>query len=223
LICGWCRLELATTNPKAVFCSRKCRQSAWRLKKLGVTRALNDTPGRFAYADPPYPGLSSKYYRHEPSFAGEIDHAKLISSLTAGNYTGWALSTSAKALRDVLSLCPRGARVCAWVKPIGASPNTYGLHNCWEPLIVVAGRQERPGRRDWLSAQPARNGGTLMGRKPIAFCSFLFQALGMSAGDDLDDLFPGTGIVGRAWSAYCRPAPASVLQERQLSPAPGQQ
>ena len=132
-------------------------------------------PLRFAYADPPYPGRARKYYGDQPTFAGEVDHAALIASLTT-SYDGWALSTSEDALRWILPLCPEGARVCPWVKPIGAAPATYGLHNTWEPLIVVQGRRLRPGRRDWLRAMPARGGGDLPGRKPIAFCAFLFTA-----------------------------------------------
>lgn len=164
---------------------------------------------RFAYADPPYPGLSSKYYRHEPTFRGEVDHAELVSSLQERRLDGWALSTSAKALRDVLPLCPAGARVCAWSKPHHPSPLTYGLHNVWEALIVVGGRQRRPGVRDHLSALPARGGGTLPGRKPLAFCAWLFQCLGMLPGDSIEDLFPGTGIVSRAWAELSAVASSS--------------
>lgn len=39
-----------------------------------------------------------------------------------------------------------------------------------------------------------------MGRKPLAFCGFLFDVLGLAVGDELVDLFPGTGIVGRSWA-----------------------
>lgn len=175
---------------------------------------------RFAYADPPYPGLAAKYYKGEASFAGEVDHAALIASLKY-SYDGWALSTSAKALRDVLPLCPPGARVCSWVKPIGASTRTFGLHNCWEPLIVVGGRRRRGGQRDWLSAQPARGGGSLPGRKPIAFAAWLFACLGMQPGDTLADLFPGTGVIGRAWELLSLPAPtgASSTARADASPA----
>lgn len=90
-------------------------------------------------------------------------------------------------------------------KPIGASGDTFGIHNAWEPLIVVPGRALRPGKRDWLSAQPARKGGSdLIGRKPEAFCVWMFELLGMLPGDQLDDLFPGSGIVTRAWAEICR-------------------
>ena len=204
MICAWCQ-KVPVDRPGQRFCGRKCRQAAFRLRrrreKLGDAGAGAPPGLRFCYSDPPYPGLSSKYYRDEPSFAGEVDHAALIASLTAAGYAGWALSTSSKALRDVLPLCPPGARVCAWVKPIGVPPATNGIHSTWEPLIVVGGRQRPPGVRDWLSAQPARLGGeTLMGRKPIAFCAWLFDLLGMVPGDELVDLFPGTGVVGRAWA-----------------------
>lgn len=143
-------------------------------------------------------------YKGHPDYAGEVDHKKLIASLLQ-SYDGWALSTGAYALREVLPLCPPEVRVCAWVKPIGVSGQTYGIHNAWEPLIVMPGRQLRPGKRDWLSAQPARKGGsTLIGRKPEAFCVWMFELLGMLPGDTLDDLFPGSGIVGAAWKEVCR-------------------
>lgn len=183
------------------FCNQRCRQAAWRARELASLEASGDGPGRFAYADPPYPGLSRKYYGREASYGGEVDHAALIARLMAGGYTGWALSTSEKALRAVLPLCPPEARVCPWVKPIGSRPKTRGIHGTWEPLIVVGGRQRRPGKRNWLSAQPARFGGDLPGRKPLAFCTWMFGLLGMGPGDSLDDLFPGTGVVSRAWAA----------------------
>jgi hypothetical protein len=181
-----------------------------RLRTLALERA--ERPMRMAYADPPYPGTARKYYAREPNYAGEVDHAALIVRLERDYPDGWALSTSADALRALLPLCPEGAHVCPWVKPIGVSPQTYGLHTTWEALIVVRGRQRRPGVRDWLRAAPARRGGELPGRKPLAFVGFLFSALGLCVGDQLDDLYPGTGIVGRAWTSLeysCdRPSPA---------------
>lgn len=197
--CGWCRQPLVSSGAAARFCGRKCRQTAFRLRRRSVQVVPADAPARFAYADPPYLGLSSKYYRREPTFAGEVDHVALIASLVAAGYAGWALSASARSLATLLPLCPPGARVCAWVKPHGANVHTNGIHNCWEPVIVVGGRQRPPGVRDWLSALPARGGGKLPGRKPIAFCAWLFALLGMQPGDTLDDLFPGSGVVARAW------------------------
>jgi hypothetical protein len=162
---------------------------------------------RFAYADPPYPGQARKRYGREPEYEGEVDHPELLRVLE-GFPDGWGLSTGAYALRQLLPLCPEGVRVCAWVKPLHPCPETYGLHNTWEPLLIYRGRQERPGRRDWFEAGPARLGvgRRLEGRKPLAFCAFLFRALGMRPGDELADLFPGSGAVGRAWAEVERRA-----------------
>lgn len=217
--CRWCGSRLQQRRVDAVYCSRRCRQTAWRLSRRrgGPVAGPSSGPGLFIYADPPYPGTAARYYRHEPTFAGEVDHAALIASLTTSGALGWALSTSAAALRDVLPMCPPGARVCSWVKPIGVSRQSHGLHNTWEPLIVVGGRALRPGIRDWLRAMPARGGGELPGRKPIAFCGFLFDALGMLPGDELRDIYPGTGVVGRAWHELSARSSATGVARRRQS------
>lgn len=204
--CAWCGEPLPELSAGAhskrvdtVFCKTVCRKAAWRLGQRGIARGVNTRPMRVAYADPPYPGLAWRYYR-----SPEVDHGELVARLV-GNYPdGWALSTSADGLRDVLPLCPKSARVCAWVKPHPAHVNSMGLHNCWEPLIVVGGRQLKPGIRDWLSALPPRGGGTLPGRKSIAFVAWLFACLGVLPGDELADLFPGTRIVSRAFAQLSR-------------------
>ena len=169
---------------------------------------------RFAYADPPYPGLARRYYAGEDNYAGEVDHVALIARLEAGGFDGWALSTSARALRWLLPLCPERVRVCPWVKPIAPSPQTFGPHNTWEALLVVGGRRRRPGVRDWLRAHPARGGGELPGRKPLAFAAWLFDLLCMQPGDTLEDLFPGSGIIGRAWAELSRGVPYPSLLEQ---------
>jgi hypothetical protein len=194
-LCAWCPSELPElTSPRRRFCGQRCRQAAFRLRRSSEIVEATSRPLVFAYADPPYPGFARRYYRRR-----EVDHEALIASLVAAGYAGWALSTSARALRELLPLCPPEARVCVWIKPIGVSSRTFGLHNTWEPVIVCQGRRLRPGVRDWLSAQPARRGGTLPGRKPLAFCAWLFRILGMRPGDELVDLYPGTGIVSRSW------------------------
>ena len=77
---------------------------------------------------------------------------------------------------------------------------------------MVGGRQQPPGVRDWLQAMPARHGGTLPGRKPIAFCAWLYGLLGMVPGDELIARFPGPGIVGRAWRFLSSTSDASPLE-----------
>lgn len=197
MLCGFCRVELpATVRRDSVYCSKLCRQRAWRASRLRELHGTADRSFVLAYADPPYPGRARRYYASE-----EIDHGALIEELEAEATDGWALSTSADALRSVLPLCPEGARVGAWVKPIGVSSRAEGMANAWEPLIVVRGRQLPPGRRDWLRAQPARYGGDLIGRKPLAFCAWLLDCLGWLPGDTLIDKFPGSGVVGGVASA----------------------
>ena len=209
--CAWCKGPIPdTAHPASRFCQRKCRQAAFRLRRVSrLEQGHSEGPLVFSYADPPYPGLAARYYSDQDSYAGEVDHPRLIAELEAqrqgGEIAGWALSTSKKACRWLLPLCPEEAELCVWVKPIGACPATRGPHNCWEALIVVCGRRRQPGTRDWLAAQPARGGGELMGRKPIAFCAWLFELLGMEPGDELRDLFPGTGVVGTAWRELSSP------------------
>ena len=42
----------------------------------------------------------------------------------------------------------------------------------------------------------------VVGAKPAAFCWWLFDLLGALPGDELVDLFPGSGGIGRAWRLY---------------------
>lgn len=204
-VCNWCLEPLGNSHPLRRWCSKRCRQTAWRIRRLrhGATPALE--PLALAYADPPFPGMARKLYGSE-----EVDHKELIQG-TLSAFDGWALSTSAQALPYVLSICPENVRICTWVKPIGVSTRTMGLHNSWEPLIVCGGRVRRPGVRDWLRAQPARGGGQLPGRKPLAFCAWLFDCLGMLPGDYFCDLFPGTGIVMRAWRQLANQRSANLV------------
>ncbi len=65
-----------------------CGQWARRPRRRG--------PLRLAYADPPYPGRSARYYSAHPDYAGEVDHAALLAQLA--EFYRWALSTSADAL-----------------------------------------------------------------------------------------------------------------------------
>ncbi len=223
-VCRWCDGPIpAEARSDSEFCGKRCRQTAFRLRQRQQIEARDAQPMLMAYADPPYPKNAWRY-KSEPSYGGEVDHEALIASLR-DSYDGWALSTSEDALPKLLPLCGDGIKICPWIKPIGAAPATYGPHNCWEPLIVKPGRLLRPGFRDWLNAQPARGHGSLTGRKPLAFCAWLFQCLGLLPGDRLADLYPGTGIVGRAWREVSRqgqqlslPAAGDVVESVDTAP-----
>lgn len=220
--CDWCGGALDDgARIDAIYCGQTCRSIAFRLRRRGATGRRIVGAKRFAYADPPYPRQAYRY-RGEASYAGEVDHAALVARLEAGDYCGWALSTSRHALGEVLALCPKGAQALPWTKPRNfCRAKTRGLVALTEYLIVVRGRQIAPGVPDFLCAMPARGGGQLVGRKPIAFCAWLFAALGMRPGDALDDLYPGTGIVTRAWNHLNRySGPGTALPEKAAAALP---
>lgn len=161
---------------------------------------------RFAYADPPYIGQAAKHYSHDPRCA-EVDHAELIAKLNG--YDAWALSLSSPTLRIILPMCPEDVRVMAWVKPFASFKPNVNPAYAWEPVIVRGGRKRprtEPTVRDWVSANITLRKG-LSGAKPPVFCFWLFDVLGMQAGDEFDDIFPGTGGVSLAWDEYQRQLP----------------
>jgi len=207
-ICDWCKGPIPDRARRdAVCCSKRCRQARHRFTRdVGTARAVAPgRPLRLAYADPPYPG-KAWLYRGHPDYAGEVDHAALICRLVQ-EYDGWALSTSSEALPDVLALCPRGVRVAAWHRGPRITASRWPLH-AWEPVIYYGGRPVYgPVRTDSLvhgvspmTTLPSRVTGT----KPAAVCRWVFELLGADAGDTLDDLFPGSGVVTRAWEVYAR-------------------
>jgi hypothetical protein len=153
---------------------------------------------RLAYADPPYPGNAPLYADH-PDYAGEVDHLDLITTLRA-SYDGYALSTSAAALRDLLPIFPPAHRIIVWTK--------HTVTVSWEPVIVVSARTPDRNLRDWIQVEPdsyqwrERPDSYVIGQKPEAFCRWVFGWLGADVDDSLDDLFPGSGNVGRAWDSW---------------------
>lgn len=157
---------------------------------------------KFAYADPPYLGCCSLYdHRHEAPYGcwNEADtHQLLIETLTAEFPDGWALSCTSSSLRTLLPLCPEDVRVAAWVKPFAVFKPNVNPGYCWEPVIFAGGRRgdrERVTVRDW-SSHVIRLKGGLKGSKPAPVCAWILDLLGYEDGDDLVDVFPGTGIMG---------------------------
>jgi hypothetical protein len=160
---------------------------------------------RLAYADPPYLGLARRYYGTD-----EVDHPELIARLVDEFPDGWALSGSADSLRQILPMCPDVARVACWVK--GPRPGvSWRPRSAWEPLIVVGGRPRRIDVSEDLSdvllwgGRQHSHPDALVGMKPAAFCEWMFRQLGAMVGDELVDLFPGSGAITRAWEIYSSP------------------
>ncbi|NIE81460.1 hypothetical protein [Asaia sp. As-1742] len=174
---------------------------------------------RLGYADPPYVNCA-RLYRGQPDYADEVDHAALIRQLDA-TYDGWVLHAAATPA-SIATLAPlvmdTGARWMVWVKGFAAFKRNVPVAYAWEPVIIKAARRPVVSRRlvmrDWiLESITLRRG--LTGAKPEAVCHWAFELLGARPDDGLDDLYPGTGSVTRAWESWRR---QFVLPQRSLSP-----
>lgn len=207
--CSWCEGPIPTgARRDAKYCSKRCRQAAHRFQRGCVERARAATPMRLAYADPPYPGLAKRYYAEHPDFAGEVDHDELVRHL-ASTYDGWALSTSALALPKILARCVAedlDVRVAIWHR--GARPGSSRWpRNAYEPVVYAGGRRlARDDQPDDVLTYHARPRTTdprrVIGTKPAEFLWWLIDLLDARPGDQLDDLFPGSGGLERAWRIY---------------------
>lgn len=163
----------------------------------------------FAYADPPYVGQAKRLYGKHKDYAGEVDHAQLIATMDA-RYDGWALSCSMKSLSAILKLCPDTVLVLSWVKPI-SPPMGDNRRYSWEPVVLKPLRNpEFCITTHLVCSSPQftfrpKPDGHVIGEKPEEFCLWMFCSAGLShvyGEDEFDDLFPGSGAVGRAWKRY---------------------
>jgi hypothetical protein len=176
-----------------------------------------------AYADPPYVGQSFKHYGDHADYAGEVDHGELIGRLVAEYPDGWALSLSTPSThicldhcRDYgLSLMDGDIRLWSWVKPFAAFKRNVRVAYAWEPLIVkLAPRLDGASpTRDFVEdlrcidldlavREPITMRRGFTGAKPDKVCWWLFEAMGLRPCDELHDLYPGSGAVGRSWDAW---------------------
>lgn len=109
----------------------------------------------------------------------------------------------------MLALCPLGVRVAAWHR--GQRPaRSWWPQSAWEPVIFRGGRPVDPltgsvRRVDSLVHKVTAMTtlpGRVIGTKPAAFARWVFDLLGAQPGDQLDDLYPGSGAIAHAWSAF---------------------
>lgn len=227
-LCEWCGGPIpATARRDARYCGVLHRQAAHRFgrgRRVVPLEFEGSRSLRLCYADPPYDELSAKYYRDHPDFAGEVDSCALVGRLLDEFPDGWALSCSARSLPKIMKVCPDEVRVCAWTK--GARAPRYQPLNplsSWEPVIVYGCRPQpsrSPGEHvvDTLVhgvrprlTDPKR----VTGAKPAAFIWWLFDLMGLLPGDELVDLFPGSGGVTRAWELFNAP---DVLRSAAAEP-----
>lgn len=167
---------------------------------------------RFAYADPPYLGCCRLYGHYHPDGLcwDDLTTHKLLIGRLAGDYPdGWALSASSPSLPALLPLCPDDIRIGAWVKPFCAFKRNVRPAYAWEPVIFWRGRNPSAGYshpppvkggkqttpKDFISAPITLKKG-LTGAKPEPVCEWVLDLLGWMPGDEVDDLYPGTGVMG---------------------------
>lgn len=182
---------------------------------------------KFAYADPPYIGQAKRHYSADPLCA-EVDHAELIGRLVREFPDGWALSASAPSLGQILPLCPPGYRIAVWCKSFCAFKRNVRPAYAWEPVIFWGGRNPMNGHR---AAIPEKNGAQttpkdfivepitlrkgLVGAKPEKVCRWILDLLNAQSGDEIVDLYPGTGVMGRVAAGMGAPATSLfVFDER---------
>ena len=159
----------------------------------------------FAYADPPYLGCGQKLYgKHHPDaklWDSKQAHIDLLARLDR-DFDGWAYSCLPRDLEWVLPAAP-GARIAAWVKPMCAWKPWQRIGQAWEPVVYRTPRttvktgEQHLRMRDYLTCSATIKRG-LPGAKPDAFARWVLLLLGWKDGDELSDLFPGTGVVTAA-------------------------
>jgi hypothetical protein len=159
---------------------------------------------RIGYADPPYIGCAGRYPEHT-----EVDHGDLVQRLDRA-YDGWILHAAATpASMAVLApiVVATGARWCAWVKGFASFKPTVPVAYAWEPVIIKAARTPivdgRMVMRDWIQ-EPITLQRGMIGAKPERVCQWAFALVGAEEGDELVDLYPGSGAVTRAWETWRR-------------------
>lgn len=164
---------------------------------------------RFAYADPPYLGYGKFYDEHHPesrAYDRLSAHVALLERLSDEYADGWALSMTSGNLLELADPIRRvapTARIAAWVKPFASFKPGVSPAYTWEPIVFVNTRKHDKGNltvRDHLAANITMQRG-LVGAKPEQVCSWILDLVGWTPDDEMVDLFPGTGVMGRVVAA----------------------
>ena len=169
---------------------------------------------KIAYADPPYLGCGARYY-NAPEWDRIESHQQLIVRLCSEFPDGWALSLHTPSLQIILPMCPSDVRIAAWCKSFCAFKRGVRPAYAWEPVIFRGGRNPSNGYRALI---PKKNGNQttpkdfivesiamkrgLVGAKPEKVCLWILRLLNAQPGDQVDDLFPGTGVMAQTVAKY---------------------
>jgi hypothetical protein len=163
-------------------------------------------PSKLGYGDPPYPGQAKRHYTDDPSGIppAEVDSARLLQDLVM-MFDGFALSTSEPGLLIIMDDLPKGylrenkIRIAPWVKPWSHFRPFVNVQYTHEYVLFKTIRPNgaRPSVKDHLVCNPTRQKGT-HGAKPDAFCDWVLDLIGYQPGDDIIDMYPGSGAFTRA-------------------------
>lgn len=170
---------------------------------------------KVAYADPPYVGMCSRYQHYHPDGLCWDDFEttrRLIERLNRDYPDGWALSckSDASELAQIIAWAQadgKKVRIASWVKTFHIyRPNVNPSYG-WEPVIFKGGRKRtrfEPTVRDFHAERITMKKG-LTGAKPPGFNAWVLSLLNARPGDQVDDLFPGTGGMAVAIAGLVEP------------------
>jgi hypothetical protein len=191
---------------------------------LTITKLMSAMSNlKLAIADPPYLGRANRWYGDgcgDGYGLGRADshpeakkwddpkaHIELVHDLN-NNFDSWAIAMTVHSLSTYLSVIDtdsrNGIRVMSWIKPAAVTSGSR-VTNSWEPVIVKIAKERRGWNsgvhiKDYLSAAPMRSG--FIGAKPEAWTHWVLDAMGYTEGDELTDIFAGSGAVTHALNSY---------------------
>ena len=162
----------------------------------GKGRSKQGTAGRAAGRG----DLAAEYHPDAHEWDDPVKHIALMVTMD-DEYDGWAMAASGKTLAPLLGFADKlGARLAIW-HVTNAIPDGNRVSTRWEAVILRqpdARRAYGTGHAigDVLSAPHPMSG--FVGAKPAVWTRWVLDMLGYQPGDEVDDLFPGSGAVARA-------------------------
>lgn len=179
---------------------------------------------RLCIADPPYLGSAHRWYgiggkgksrgkgradEHPEAYLWDNPESHvLLAQKLLTEFDGFAIALTPHSLSQYLSVIEtgrtNGIRVMSWIKP-ASPPSGNRITQSWEPVIVKI-PHIRKGRKigrqmvDHLVAAAPRKG--FAGSKPVAWTHWVLDAMGYQEGDEVVDMFNGSGAVSAAIQSY---------------------
>lgn len=158
---------------------------------------------RFCYSDQPYLSGAHLYKANHPrweDYATIEAHAHLVDRCVR-DYDAFAMSMGSVDMMQMIreTNLPPDTRWGAWVKSFASFKPNVNPAYAWEPVAFYGGRKLGRGVatvRDFIVCPITVQKG-LTGAKPPQVCAWILDMLGWAPEDEIDDLFPGTGIMGR--------------------------